>query len=312
MSTSIAELRTAIRQRARTTDSITRGAIGLVALAVVAAVVHSRVAPRVETTGGELSVIGSASLEMTGRVTGFGVAEPSGVALDPQSGSLFVVGDEGSIAELGPDHAAIRTQPASPGAEDIAIHTPTGLLVAVSEETAELVVLSPGTLSELRRFPLDRPALLAVDPTGDINQGFEGLAFSADPSQPGGGTFYLTHQRDPAMVISLTFDPSVAPHLIGADAVTARWTVPGAEELNGVTYDVGGDRLLAIDDARDALIVLGLDGRLLGGLALPGIQQEGVVMDSNGTLWIADDADGALLAFQGADATIDGVVTPVS
>ena len=306
MSTPIAELCTALRQRARATDSITRLAVGLVALAVVVAVVHGLVSPRVENS------IGSARLEMTGRVTGFGVAEPSGVAFDPQRGRLFVVGDEGSIAELDPDHLAIRTQPAPSGVEDIAIHTPSGLLVAVAEETAELVVLDPVTLAELRRFPLDRPAILAVDPTGEINHGFEGLTFRSDASQPGGGTFYLTHQRLPAMVIALTFDPLVEPHPIGADGVIARWTVPGAEELNAITHAADLDLLLGVDDKRDILVILGLDGQLLAELALPGDQQEGAALDLNGTLWIADDAGGALLTFQGADATIGAIVTTAS
>ena len=312
MTTTIDCVRTAIRDRARTTDSITRLAIGLVAAAVTAAVVHTVASPAIQSSVNDGAGVDVTDLALTDRVTEFGVMEPSGVVFDEATGHLVVVGDEGSIAEMGLDGAAVRTQRTAPGVEDIAIHSPTGLFVMVAEESSELVVLSPDTLAELRRFPLDRPAILADDPSGEPNDGFEGLAFRPDPSQAGGGTFYLTHQRDPSMVVAFSFDPAAEPHPIGADAVTARWTIAGTEELNAITHSVTLDRLLAVDDKRDTVVVIGLDGEVLGELAVPGNQQEGITIDSDGTMWIADDADGALLAIERADRTIQRLVSPDS
>jgi hypothetical protein len=107
MTTTIERLRTAIRERVRTTDSITRLAIGLVAAAVTAAVVHTVASPAIQSSVSDGAGVGAAGLALTERVTEFGVVEPSGVADDQATGHLVVVGDEGSIAELGPDGAAM-------------------------------------------------------------------------------------------------------------------------------------------------------------------------------------------------------------
>ncbi len=55
-------------------------------------------------------------------------------------------------------------------------------------------------------------------------------------------------------------------------------------------------------------MVLGLDGQQLAQLDLPGDKQEGVAVDADGTLWIADDEGGSLLAFRDAVAVIQGVL----
>lgn len=155
---------------------------------------------------------------------------------------------------------------------------------------------------------VDRAAFLDTEPTDEPNEGFEGLAFRADASVPGGGVWYLTHQRLPAMVVELTFDPSAEAHPIGAESVVARWEIPGTDEVNGITYVATLNRLLVVGDRQDTLVVLGLGGQPLAQLDLPGDQQEGVAVDADGTLWIADDEGGSLLAFRDAVAVIEGAL----
>ncbi len=300
----------ATRRRVVHADPITLIAIGLVALAGLAVSGCSPAAPPSGTAADNAtsSVAGDGGLGVPERVAVSGVSEPSGVTVDPQSGHLFVVGDEGSIAELDADRAVLRSQPMAPDVEDVALHTPTDQLVAVIEESSELIVLDSETLTEVRRFPLDRAALLGAPPTAAPGDGFEGLAFRADASAPGGGMWYLTHQRLPAMVVALNFDPTAEAYPIGAEAVVARWTIPDIEEMNGITYVAALDRLLLVADERDVLVVLGVDGQRQAELSAPGTKQEGVAVDADGTLWIADDADGSLLAFRDAVAAIQGAL----
>lgn len=301
-----------LRPRGVHVDAMHLITIGLIVLAGLAVSGCSPAAPPSGTAADDAtsSVAGAAELGAPERVSVSGVVEPSGVTVDPQSGHLFVVGDEGSIAELDADQAVLRSQPMpmAPDMEDVALHTPTGQLVAMIEDTSELMVMDAQTLTEVRRFTLDRAALLDTQPTGEPNDGFEGLAFRADASTPGGGVWYLTHQRLPAMVVELTFDPSAEAHPIGAESVVARWEIPGTDEVNGITYVATLDRLLVVADDQDMLVVLGLDGQQLAQLDLPGDKQEGVAVDAEGTLWIADDEGGSLLAFRDAVAVIEGAL----
>ena len=59
---------------------------------------------------------------------------------------------------------------------------------------------------------------------GEANQGFEGLAFRPERGRPGGGVFYLAHQRTPAMVVGLAFDPAAAAGPLGG---RTRWCPGG-------------------------------------------------------------------------------------
>jgi uncharacterized protein YjiK len=134
----------------------------------------------------------------------------------------------------------------------------------------------------------------------DRNQGFEGLTFRPDPSQPGGGVFYLTHQRAPAMVIGLVFDPAAPVRRLGADSVVSRWSL-SYEDLTAITWAEPLGRLLVLADAKDRLLVIRPeDGAVESELPIPGRQQEGLTLDGSGALWIADDLDKSLLRIKDA------------
>src|SRR5262249_11986714 len=117
--------------------------------------------------------------------------------------------------------------------------------------------------------------------------------------RPGGGIFYLVHQRAPAMVLSLAFDPVRGKDVVGGDVVLARWPLEGRGDLTAATWVEALNRLVVIEDARDRLLFLQEDGRVDAEVRLPGVQQEGLCVDASGTLWVADDRAG-LLRFRGA------------
>lgn len=226
-----------------------------------------------------------------------GVREPSGVAFHAARGHLFVVGDEGTLVELDGALREVGRATAAANLEDVAVHAPSGLLVLLAETTSELIVFDAAAGRERHRVRLDRAALLGREPRGK-NQGFEGLAYR--PGEGGAGdAFYLVHQAQPAMVVALRFDPAHPPAELGAESVARRFEV-GRSDLTAITYVAPLGRLALIAERDDRLLVVDEEGRVVGALPLPGVQQEGLAMDAEGRLWVADDRGRALLRFEGA------------
>jgi uncharacterized protein YjiK len=258
------------------------GLVGLAALATVAGTARevAKAAKR-----------GAKALGAAERIKAPGVKEPSGIAFQPGTGHLFVVGDEGALAELDGSGNLLGTTKIEAQIEDLTFHPPTGLFILISESRSELVTYDPATHQEKRRWPLDLAGIVGSTPISDKNQGFEGLAFRTMAGQPGGGIFYLTHQRSPAMVVALSFDPASPAHRIGADSVLTRWPM-NFEDLTAITWVESIARLLVISDAKDRMLMIRPeDGAVEWEVPIPGQQQEGLALDGSGALWIADDVD---------------------
>jgi uncharacterized protein YjiK len=237
------------------------------------------------------------------RMAESGVREPSGVVWHPGLERLFVVGDEGRIAELDREGRPIGERRIAGNLEDVVVHPNSGHLFLLAEIQSELILYDPVIREERRRWQLDRAGLLGEPPTA-ANQGFEGLAFREDTSRPGGGVLYLVHQRAPATVVAIAFDPARPEGELGADVVVERFSLPGYTDLTAATYVPALDRLLVIADARDRIVALRADGTVEAEVVLPGLQQEGLGLDAGGRLWVADDR-GGLLRFDGALAALE-------
>jgi uncharacterized protein YjiK len=272
-------------------------AVGLVVMAALAAVVGTA---RAGKNGRKNSqVFGTAN-----RLATTGVKEPSGVCLHPGLGHLFLVGDEGSLIELDGSGAVLRSHSTKGNLEDVVAHPPTGWLALLDEKDSELVFYDPTTQRYMNRWKLDRKAILGQEP-GGANDGFEGVAFREETGKPGGGVFYLVHQRDPAMLIALTIDVTAHGATVGAEAVQARWPLTGHGDLTAVTFAPALERLLIVADKVDELLVVRLDGTIQAQIPLPGQQQEGVALDPAGNLWVADDQDKSLLKMDAALPAIE-------
>jgi uncharacterized protein YjiK len=227
-----------------------------------------------------------------------GVAEPSGITFDAARGHFFVVGDEGTLAELDAQGGFVRSSPVAGNLEDVAVHPPSGALVILDEAGERLIVYDPGQRRERARFKLDSEALVGKR-VGSRN-GFEGLCFRAQAGKPGGGVFYLAHQSGPAMVVAIAFDPAPPGGTIGAEAVISRFSLPGQSDLNAVVWAPSLQRLLVLSDSADALLVVNEGGAVEGQVHVPGLQQEGACLDAAGDLWIADDRGGSVKRYGGA------------
>ena len=277
--------------------TLTLMAVGLVAMAALAAFVGTA---RAGAHGRKNSqVFGTVN-----RLETPGVKEPSGVALHTGLGHLFVVGDEGSLVEFDGSGKAVKAHSMKGNLEDVTAHTPTGWLGVIDESKSELIFYDPSAQKWMKRWQLDRAAILG-QPPGGPNDAFEGLAFREEAGRPGGGVFYLVHQRDPAMLIAFTLDPTAHSGTVGAANVLSRWPLNGYGDLTAVTYAPALQRLLIVADKADELLVVGLDGTVQSKIPLPGQQQEGVAIDPAGNLWIADDQDKSLLKMDAAMAAME-------
>ena len=238
-----------------------------------------------------------------------GALEPSGITYVPTSDRLWVVGDEGSLVETDTEGRGIGSLVGKGNLEDVAWHGPSGLLVLLSEKKSQLLLFDPATRRDLGKIKLDAEALLGALP-GDKNQGFEGLAFRPLPGRPGGGVFFLTHQRQPAMVVAVSFDPQAPPARLDEAAVSSRFRIKGYKDLTAITWSSELERLLVIGDDKDRLLVLREDGTLEAEIPLPGLQQEGLAFDDQGRLWLADDRGGVLRLDGALDAIRRQIAAP--
>jgi uncharacterized protein YjiK len=239
-------------------------------------------------------------------VSSAGVRAASGVAWSAARRRLFVVGDRGTLAEVAPPGKVVATHRPKGNLEDVTVHEPSGRLVLLAEKKGELVVWDPESASETARFALDVPAILGREPA-DRNQGFEGIVFRPDAGRPGGGVFHLVHQRKPARLVALAFDPTGPGRTLGAADVLSSHALKPYEDLTAVTWSERLGRLLVVADSDDRLLVVSTDGTIEADLPLPGGQQEGLALDDAGALWVADERLG-LLRFDGALRAIEAAV----
>jgi sugar lactone lactonase YvrE len=76
--------------------------------------------------------------------------------------------------------------------------------------------------------------------------------------------------------------------------VLARHAVKPHQDLTAVAWSDALARLLVIVERADRLLLVSPDGTIDADLALPGGQQEGLALDPDGTLWVADERLGLL------------------
>jgi len=188
----------------------------------------------------------------------------------------------------------------------VAVHGPSGQLVLLAEKKGELVVWDPVSATETARFALDVAALLGREPE-DRNQGFEGVVFRPETGRPGGGVFHLVHQRKPARLVTLAFDPAGGARRLGAADVVSRHALKPYDDLTAVTWSEKLGRLLVIAESADRLLVVTPEGAIEADEDLPGGQQEGLALAPDGALWVADEKQG-LLRFPGAEAALATVL----
>jgi uncharacterized protein YjiK len=226
----------------------------------------------------------------------------SGVTFHPQRKTLFAISDEGHIIEMETGGTILQQERVRKGAdfEGITFNPVTGLLYVAVEGDEVILEVKPNTLEVIRDIPIDRlfDESVLLDPKGN---GVEGITFVPANGTAAGaatrGTFYLVNQSmavggvDPSVIIEVDITDSEGE----PQARIVRYFALGVTDLSGIHYDSSGHQLIVISDENDLAMEVNLDGGIANVYPLPGENQEGITIDNDGFLYIAQDSNKGMI-----------------
>ena len=235
--------------------------------------------------------------------------EPSGIVFSAKRGTLFVIDDEGTICELQLDGTLVNKKRINRAdLEGLTIDPATGLLYAIKEHAKTILEINPDSFEQLRQFQIETTPGTHLPAGKHSSQGIEAITFRPDPGHPSGGTFFIAGKgwrTRHAKNMTAVYEIDAPLHDTAATNLTAnmvRHFEPGISDLSGLYYDERLQQLLLISDNHDILILLTTDGNIRASYPLPGRNQEGITLDSEGYLYIAEDS-GDIIKYT-FDATI--------
>ena len=130
-------------------------------------------------------------------------------------------------------------------------------------------------------------------------QGIEGITFIPDDEHPEGGTFLVSNQSfnleggEPSVICELEV-PIVSSKSVLDSAKIVRTIYPGIIDVSGLYYNPLSNTLFVISDATNVFLEMSLDGQILKQYAFIGDDQEGITLDDEGYLYIAQDSGGII------------------
>jgi uncharacterized protein YjiK len=224
--------------------------------------------------------------------------EPSGIVFHAQRGTLFIVGDEGDLAEIKPDGSLVQKgEIKDTDFEGITYNPATGLLYAVTESKARIIEINPNDFDVLRVLVVD-PVFEDEEILKSKKNHVEAITFVPNPDQPEGGTFFLTNSQNEEVgkaAASTIFEVIVPLQNHSAENATAKIinVFPlKVMDLSGLDYDPANDHLYVISDTTNTFLEITRNGEVLKAYAFPGKNQEGVSVDSEGFLYFVQDSGG--------------------
>lgn len=223
--------------------------------------------------------------------------EPSGICWHSRRGTLFVVGDQGGICEIETDGTLVKQKQIRDADFEGITHDPTTGRLYVAVETPESVIeIDPETFEVLRLFSIPRKYTgKTVMKKG--GQGIEGIAFVPDDGHPQGGVFYITNQvfeLDDDKDISAIFEVELPLRTDAGEPRILGYLAPGIIDLSGLYHDPESGHLFAVSDATNVLLEYSREHALVKAYAFPGDNQEGITVDDEGFIYIAQDSGGIL------------------
>jgi uncharacterized protein YjiK len=238
--------------------------------------------------------------EYVGDIDQIGFNEPSGITFDAKRGTLFAVGDEGDICEIARDGKLVKqAHLMDADFEGITLDPSTGLLYVVVEGEEKILEVDPEGFKVLRQFPVDR-TFNGMELLKAGGQGVEAITFVPEASHPQGGTFYLANQ---GFTFELDKDPSVIVEVVvpikqalegGSTGKIIRAFSIGVVDIADMHYDMTSDHIYAISDATNTFWEITRSGDTVRGYAFPGDNQEGITVDGEGWMYVAQDSGGII------------------
>lgn len=221
-------------------------------------------------------------------------SEPSDVVYHPGRGTLFVVGDEGDIGEVGLDGKLQRQFHFGGDLESVTVDPATGLLYVVRESHEILFEVRPDNFRIVRRFTIDRAF------EGDPNflrrggDGIEGLTFVPDEEHPEGGRFWAVNQFDPPVLVELAVALRTSKEKFQTARVVRAIPVDNAP-LSAVTWDPVHHEFLVVSALWKRVVVIDEAGNVGGGVRIPAFMPEGITLLPGGEVVLAQDSGGLVV-----------------
>ncbi|MCY3724428.1 MAG: SdiA-regulated domain-containing protein [Candidatus Poribacteria bacterium] len=230
-----------------------------------------------------------------GSITQSQIAEPSGITYHPTRRSLFLADDSGSVHEVSLEGRLIQSGGLNErDIEGITVNPDTGLLYAAVEDDEAILELDPKDLAIQREFRIGRnykgEQLLRKG-----GMGIEAIAFVPDASHPEGGTFWVGNQsfslkaKDEPSVVCEVVVPLRSTTAKQSDGTIIRAYKMDFIDISGLAYDTQGDFLVLISDTTNLFVELKREGTILRQYLLPGDEQEGIVLDGLGYMYLAQE-----------------------
>ncbi len=223
------------------------------------------------------------------------IAEPSGLTFHPDRKSIFVVSDEGELHEMRRDGRPVRSQSLNQtDLEGITMNPSTGLLYAVVEGDDAILEISPQTFEITRRFGINR-GFEGRELLKKGGMGLEAIAFVSDDSHPEGGTFWVGNQsfslkpnREPSIVCQVVL-PLSSTNPTPPEGTIVSFFPLSIIDISGLAYDSSRNCLIVVSDTTNLLVEVTRDGNVLRQHLLPGNDQEGIALDDQGFMYIAQE-----------------------
>lgn len=234
-------------------------------------------------------------LDWVGNIDHSGFTEPSGLVYHPERGTLFVVGDEGHIAEMQTDGSVVQLERyAATDFEGVTCDPATGLLYLAVEGREAIFEVAPDGLALVREFTVERQfngrTVLA-----EGGGGFEGITLITG-ADAGAVVLMLTNQSfdlDSANDVSALVEVELPASGGSATPLPIRRHLPLAiRDLSALHYDAASRQLWVVSDGPNTLTEVSLTGEVLSCRAFPGADQEGLAVGGDGLVYIAQGLGG--------------------
>lgn len=224
------------------------------------------------------------------------LAEPSGICFHPSRKTLFVVSDEGEIAEIKTDGTPVFNQKIPGDLEGITVDPQTGLLYIAVEGEDIILEYDPDERKVLRRFPVNREyqgQAEFLQKQEGYDNGIESIAFVPDKNHLEGGKFYVGNQWDPPCIMEILV-PLRSSQSESAEARILRVLPFQLDDPAAMFYDIKTGYMNVVSDADNILVEITEEGELVEEYAFLGDNQEGITRDDQGYLYIAQDSGGII------------------
>ena len=230
-----------------------------------------------------------------GNISPINKGEPSGITYHPQRKTVFVVGDEGVLYEMRTDGRRVRTEHLKEtDLEGITVNPVTGFLYAVVEGEEAILEIAPKTFRVTRKFIVNRN-FEGRELLKKGGRGLEAIVFIPDASHPEGGTFWVGNQsfslkpgKEPSIICEVVL-PLISSTARKAEGQILRFFPLSIIDISGLAYDAGRQCFIVISDTTNLLLEVTRDGNVRRQYLIPGEDQEGIVLDQMGFMYIAQE-----------------------